>query len=172
MAIVAVPLYFVGYWHLFERLRPAGVLIRRVVLLMGIYSFFLGGVWIGSRVYLALLVQAAALASNEAASVQLVGLLDRAQFYNETILIGLRVGILLVSGIFSILVVSGRTNYPRWFAVLNPICLVVASFILYAIVPSIGGYLMPIAMNVAHFVLFGASVLLMWRERPARVDSM
>lgn len=31
----------------------------------------------------------------------------------------------------------------------------IACFALWAVAPSIGGYLMPIAMNVAHFVLFG-----------------
>ena len=31
-------------------------------------------------------------------------------------------------------------------------------------IPAIGGDLMPIAMNVAHFVLFGVSLLLMKRE--------
>ena len=34
------------------------------------------------------------------------------------------------------------------------------SFIVYAVVPAIGGYLMPIAMNVAHFILFGVSLCL------------
>ena len=32
-------------------------------------------------------------------------------------------------------------------------------------VPSVGGYLMPIAMNVAHFILFGASTCLMLAGR-------
>ena len=35
-------------------------------------------------------------------------------------------------------------------------------------IPAIGGDLMPRAMNVAHAVLFGVSLLLMKREQPAR----
>ena len=78
---------------------------------------------------------------------------------------GLRIGVLGLSGIFVWLVASGQTGYPRWFAAFNPILLVLASFLIYFIVPAIGGYLMPIAMNVAHFILFSVSLLLMNRER-------
>jgi hypothetical protein len=41
---------------------------------------------------------------------------------------------------------------------LNPILLIVLSFLVYALVPAIGKYLMPIALNVAFFILFSASI--------------
>ena len=41
---------------------------------------------------------------------------------------------------------------------LNPILLIVASFVVYAMAPAIGKYLMPIALNVAFFILFLASI--------------
>ena len=165
VAIFAAPLYFAGYWHLFQRLKPAAEVPRLVLMILGIYSFALGSVWIGSRVYPAILIQALDAASTEATREPLAELLARASFYNETILIGLRLGILGVSGLFVWLVVSGRSSYPRWFALLNPICLVVACFLIYFLIPAIGGYLMPIAMNVAHFVLFGASLALVNERR-------
>lgn len=163
-AILAAPLYFAGYWHLFQRLRPAPALMRTVVLVAGIYSFAMGQVWIGSRVYLALLIQQREIAANEAAREQIATLLQDAAFFNETILIALRIGILLVSVFFIYLVAAGKTAFPRWMAALNPILLVIGCFVIYAVVPAIGGYLMPIAMNVAHFVLFSASLLLMKRK--------
>jgi hypothetical protein len=167
VAIFAAPLYFVGYWHLFQRLKPAPEKARVLLLALGIYSFAVGAVWIGSRVYPAILIQARAAAVNEAAKQQIAGLLELASFYNETILIGLRIGILTLSVIFVWIVATGRSNYPRWFAAFNPILLVVASFLVYFVAPSIGGYLMPIAMNVAHFLLFGVSLCLMKNEGAA-----
>ena len=122
-----------------------------------------GSVWIGSRVYLAILIQALDVAATEESRSLLAGLLETASFYNETILIGLRVGVLALSAVFVWLVATGQTSYPRWFAALNPIFLVIVCFIIYFSIPSIGGYLMPIAMNVAHFILFGVSLLLMRR---------
>jgi hypothetical protein len=165
VAIAAAPLYFVGYWHLFQRLKPAPETPRLVFMMLGIYSFAIGSVWIGSRVYPAILVQALAGVANDETRVLISGLLDRASFYNETILIGLRLGVLALSGVLVWLVASGQTSYPRWFAVLNPIFLVIVCFLIYFAIPSVGGYLMPIAMNVAHFVLFGASLWLMRRPR-------
>jgi len=41
---------------------------------------------------------------------------------------------------------------------LNPILLIVASFVVYALAPAFGKYLMPIALNVAFFILFAASI--------------
>ncbi len=165
LAIFSAPLYFAGYWHLFQQMKPAPVLARLTLMILGIYSFAVGAVWIGSRVYPAILIQAREAAVNEAACEQINGLLQQASFFNETILIGLRVGVLGLSGIFVWIVATGRSCYPRWFAAMNPILLVIACFIIYAVVPAIGGYLMPIAMNVAHFVLFGVSLCLTGRLR-------
>jgi hypothetical protein len=163
VAIFAAPLYFAGYWHLFQRMKPAPATLRLLLMVLGIYSFAVGSVWIGSRVYLAILVQALDVAATDESRSLLTGLLEAASFYNETILIGLRVGVLGLSAIFVWLVATGQTSYPRWFAALNPIFLVIVCFLVYFLIPSIGGYLMPIAMNVAHFILFGASLLLMRR---------
>ena len=168
VAIFAAPLYYVGYWHLFQRLKPAPERARVLLMVLGIYSFALGSVWIGSRVYPAILIQALDVATNESARAQIAELLARASFYNETILVGLRLGVLGLSGVFIWLVATGRSQYPRWFAILNPIFLVIVCFLIYFLIPAIGGYLMPIAMNVAHFVLFGVSLLLMKGESPSR----
>lgn len=163
VAIFSAPLYFAGYWHLFQRLKPAPATPRLLLMVLGIYSFAVGSVWIGSRVYLAILIQALDVAMTDESRALLAGLLETASFYNETILIGLRAGILALSAVFVWLVATGQTSYPRWFAALNPIFLVIVCFLVYFAVPSIGGYLMPIAMNVAHFILFGVSLLLMRR---------
>ena len=72
---------------------------------------------------------------------------------------------LALSAIFVWLVSTGRSSYPRWFAAFNPILLVLVSFLIYFVAPQIGGYLMPIAMNVAHFILFGMSLCLMSSEK-------
>ena len=100
LAIFSAPLYFVGYWHLFQRLKPVSEKARLLLMGLGIYSLTIGAVWLGSRVYPAILVQAREAAANDAARDQIATLLSRASFYNETILIGLRIGVLALSGIF------------------------------------------------------------------------
>ena len=170
-AIFCAPLYYVGYWHLYKRLAPAPRWARCSLLALGIYSFALGTVWIGSRVYLALLIQSREAAASPATEEQIAALLEEASFYNETILVGLRAGVLGLSVLFVWLVGTGRTGYPRWFAAANPILIVIACFVLWAAAPGIGGYVMPIAMNVAHFVLFGGSLLLTRSAGPTAATS-
>ena len=67
VAVFSAPLYFVGYWHLFQRLKPASEKVRLLLLGLGIYSFTIGAVWIGSRVYPAILIQAREAAASDAA---------------------------------------------------------------------------------------------------------
>jgi len=162
LSILSVPLYFVGYWHVFQCLRPAAGWLRRLFFGIGVYSFAVGGVWIGSRAYLALLIQAQE-AHDGATREALVQLLETASFYNEQLILVLRVAILISSGLFVVLTATGRTSYPRWAAFFNPILLVAAAFGLYFTLPAIGGYVMPIAMNVAHVIFFSVSTWLCTR---------
>lgn len=170
LSIFSVPLYFVGYWHLSQRLRPAPAWARRTILLLGLYAFALGDVWLGSRVYLAQLAQALALAqqAGNLDGVKLLSpLLQQASHYNETILIGVRLGVLAVSVIYAWLVLRGQTSFPRWMAACNPIVLVLLAFALYVGFPALGGVVMPVAMNFAHLIFFGASTWLTLRAGSA-----
>jgi len=76
----------------------------------------------------------------------------------ETLLQVIRFAVLILSVIFVWLTLTGRSHYPKWMAILNPILLIVASFVIYAIAPDLGKYLMPIALNVAFGILFIASI--------------
>ena len=89
--------------------------------------------------------------------MQLIGLYD---LRYETLLQIIRVAVLALSVIYISLTLTGRSHYPKWMAALNPILLILVSFIVYAVTPSIGKYLMPIALNVAFFVLFVASIMI------------
>ncbi|MEE9393964.1 MAG: DUF6796 family protein [Planctomycetota bacterium] len=111
VAVLCFPIYFAGYWHLYLRLRPAAKSWRLAFLLTGVYSLSLGQVWLGSRVYLILLLQSPEL-------------LERASFYNEALLSFMRLAMFLSSAVFAWLVATGRSSFPPWLATLNPILLV------------------------------------------------
>lgn len=60
--------------------------------------------------------------------------------------------------IFVWLTLSGRSYYPKWMAVFNPLVLILVSFSIFVIAPSIGVYFMPIALNIAFAILFAISI--------------
>ncbi|MGB3210428.1 MAG: DUF6796 family protein [Desulforhopalus sp.] len=49
LAVLGVPLYIVGCYHVYLMLKPANRVLALIVLLVGSYGFVVGGVWIGPR---------------------------------------------------------------------------------------------------------------------------
>lgn len=147
--VLGAPLYVVGAYHLYLMLRPANEVAARVAGFAMAYACIVGAVWIGSR----------------ATAVELVaagGIPEQLELYElryESLLLILRLAILTISGVFIWLCLTGRSLYPRKMAILNPIGLIIVAFILFFTVPAIGKYIMPIALNVAYFVMFAASLI-------------
>ena len=153
VAVLGAPLYLIGCWHIRLMLKPASDRWSLVAFLVMAYGFVVGTVWIGSRASVSALV-------NTPVSTDVLHLIDLYDFRYETLLQVIRIAVLVLSIIFVALVVRGRSHYPRWMALLNPILLIVGSFVVYALAPAIGKYLMPIALNVAFFILFSASIVI------------
>jgi hypothetical protein len=162
LGVFAAPLYLAGYLHVFFALRPAPAWLRWTVLLLGSYGFFIGGVWLGSRVYLALIVQAAAGSTEP---LLLGALLEEAAARNEPLIAVVRVLIGLASMLLVVAIASGRSLYPRWMLLFNPIVLLGVIFASYLLLPSVGVYLLPTAMNVAHLVFFALSLAVLRSSR-------
>ncbi len=156
LGVLAAPLYLLGYWHVSEALRPSGVRLRAAVLLLGGYAFAIGDVWLGQRIFLARVVKARASAPMDEIPL-LDGLLATFASDNEPLIQLVRVLILILSALIVVPVLRGRTLYPRWMAACTPIVLLGSIFASYAVLPAIGTYLLPAAMNVAHVVFFGLS---------------
>jgi len=47
-----VPFYLFGYWHLYQALRPGSKQLAGAVLVLGMFAFVIGGMWVGSRAHL------------------------------------------------------------------------------------------------------------------------
>lgn len=155
--VLGVPLYVVGAWHIYLMMRPANRFWAKLAFFVMAYGCIVGGVWIGSRATAAFLVNAIP----EDAVASAIGLYE---LRYESLLTVVRVAVLVFSGIFVGLILTGRSNYPRWMAALNPIVLILASFLVFWLVPAIGKFLMPIALNVAYFILFSVSTMIAARS--------
>ncbi len=155
--VLGAPLYVVGAWHIHLMLRPANRFWAKLAFVVMAYGCIVGGIWIGSRATAAFLVNA--ISGDAVASA-----IELYELRYESLLTIVRVAVLVLSGIFVWLILTGRSNYPRWVAALNPIVLILASFLVFWLAPEIGKYLMPIALNVAFFVLFSVSTMIAARS--------
>ncbi len=151
IGVLGAPLYIVGMWHIGKMLMPASKLWASVAFFSMSYGFIVGSIWIGSRASAAALVGA----GQDPVLIELLALYD---FRYETLLTVVRLTALVFSVVFISLVLTGKTAYPRWMAVFNPVVLILLSFLIFFLVPSVGKYLMPIALNVAFFVIFALSI--------------
>ncbi len=157
IGVLGAPLYVVGAWHLCLMLRSANQFWAKVLFFAMSYGCIVGAVWIGSRATAAMLV-------NSNSGVDLAPALSLYELRYDTLLTATRIAILAVSVILVWLSLTGRSRYPKWMAVLNPILLILASFFIFWLAPSVGKYLMPIALNVAFFVIFTVSTLIAVRK--------
>ncbi|MFQ5563603.1 MAG: DUF6796 family protein [Parvularculaceae bacterium] len=157
--VLAAPLYIVGYWYLSRMLAPGGKRLAATFFLIGAYAFAVGTAWLGQRAFLGFTVQAMETggASEE--------LLQTFATLNEPLVNVLRAAMLAVSAIWVVMIVRGGTRFPRWMAIMSPFALLAAIFALYSAAPAAGVFVLPVAMNAAHAVVFALALA---TERPRR----
>ncbi len=163
LMIAGLPLYFIGYMHLFLALQPGSRPLASGVFVLGVFSFAIGGIWVGSRAFMGSLVQI--LQEHPDPSV-LALIIQSYDLLLENLVQILRVLVFANSVVFAVAILRSRTLYPRWMALFNPIALLLVVFLLFLKVPTIGDYLVPTAMNVAHFVMFSVSLLALRQPTP------
>jgi len=152
LAVLGAPLYLIGFWHLMKMLEPANKIAAKIAFFIMSYGIIVGAMWIGSRASISAIV-------NLEVADSLSSLVGLYELRYESLLQVTRLAVLAFSIIFIWLSLTGRSQYPRWMAVFNPILLLLSSFAIWLIQPSIGIYLMPIALNVAFGVLFIISII-------------
>ena len=160
LGVFGATLYPVGCYHVYLMLRPASQRWAFAAFLIGSFGFMVGAIWIGSRASVSALVQLPP-------SPEISGLIGLYELRYEPLLQVIRLTTLTLSLIVVVLALSGRSHYPRWMALFNPILLIIMSFIIFAVAPAIGKHMMPIALNIAFFVFFLLSLIFARRVEAA-----
>ncbi len=150
--VLGAPLYVVGCWHIYLMLKPANQKLAFVGFLASAYGFMIGADWISSRASIGALVHF----QESGGSVE--GLVPLYELRYETLLTVVRISTVAISLIFIYLALTGRSYYQKWHAIFSPILLLVMNFVIYAVSPAIGKYLMPIALNIAFGIFFLMSI--------------
>ena len=56
-SLVGIPLYFAGYWGLLKLFRSSNEFFAKLLFIAGMFSFTIGGIWLSSRYYGAVVLQ-------------------------------------------------------------------------------------------------------------------
>ncbi len=151
--VLGAPLYIIGCWHIYLMLRPADKRWALAAFLIGAYGFMIGADWISSRASIGAIVHL------QAEGVQVQSLVGLYESRYESLLSVIRITTLVLSGIIVYLVLTGKTYYSKSRALFNPIVLLLLNFVVYLLVPSVGKFLMPIALNVGFGLFFILSIM-------------
>lgn len=158
LGVIGAPLYAVGAFHIYLMLRSSSSRWAMVLFIVMAYGCAFGGVWMGSRASISAIVNAPQYA-------ELAHLVELYDLRYESLLQVTRIAILVISVLYIWLVAKGGSAYPRWMSVANPIVLLLLSFVIYLLVPSVGKYLMPIALNVGFTIFFGLSLYFVYQQK-------
>jgi len=146
-------LYFIGYYHLYLMLKWGWEKIARTFFFIGIIGFLCGGIWIASRGFIGHVVHISDTLSPET----YLYIRELYLFYFDSLLQVIRYSMLILSGFWVYLILTGKTMYPKKMLLCTPIVLLLWVFTSLS-VPAIGQYMVPIALNIAHFILFSCSL--------------
>ena len=154
LAVIGLPFYFAGYIHIYRMLRSGNETLARVVLAIGFIAFAVGGIWIGSRSSIGNSVHL----KESMDTITYQNLLDHYTNHLEILVKVLRIVIAVLSVVFTITILKGGTFYKKWMAFFSPIVILILLVLLGKLMPSIGKHMLPILMNITHFILFSLSL--------------
>jgi len=154
VAVAGIPLYFSGYYGMMLFFRKTNEPLSIALLISGVISFTVGGIWVASRYF------AAEVFQRSAGTPDFDFYLASYEEHVQVLVWALRVAIAVVSVIYILLVLK-MNGLPKWLVLFNPIVIlgIVISTVFW--IKPIGVHAAPIAMNVTHFIFFGIVLLQM-----------
>jgi len=148
IAVFGAPFYIVGCWHIYLMLKPAGQKLAFTAFILGSYGFIVGGDWISSRASIGALIHF----QERGNDIENLSALYQLRY--ESLLAVVRTTTLILSALYIFLVLTGKSYYQKYCFIFSPIVLLLSSLIVYYFSPTLGKYVMPIALNVGYGLFF------------------
>ncbi|MEJ2216177.1 MAG: hypothetical protein P8099_06135 [Gemmatimonadota bacterium] len=160
IGLFAIALIWVGYWHVYHGIRKAGHWLALPPIIIAMCTVGIGCAFHFGLLYPALLGHQIIASSGDAAQVlrPLYASMDHA---TVTVAIVYQVGVAVFSLWLMVLIFMGRTHYPRWFGIMNPMFLTIAWYLVVPLIPRYGTYLDP-AAALSDALFFAVSTKLLW----------
>lgn len=160
ITVLTTPLYLAGVWHIYLALKPAGQWSSVGPLLLLVASYSFAPFVHGSFYYIAEMVKLLPVVDAPAQKLML-----ETATRATTVLFGTYavLAILTIAGFVWVTVARGRSLYPRWGALANPIVLMVIGSFLDRMLPyPLSLWLEGAGPNLGMLFFFILSLALLW----------
>lgn len=149
LVVFGAPLYFAGYYGLKNIFKSTNAILSKLLFIAGMLSFSIGGVWVSSRYFAAVVLQK----SNNTTTYDYF--LQAYQQHYQILVWVLRFLVTFISVIYVILIIKNKQGLPKWLALFNPIVILMIVISMLFFFKPLGNHIAPIAMNLTHFIFFG-----------------
>lgn len=153
IGVFALPFQIMGAIPLYFGLKTAGRTMACVVFGTAAYAFIMG---VAFHVAYAFIGSGWSMKHDISTSNEIVSkMMTRFDLYWRIIIVAIAAGLFVSSVCYVFLILTGKTVYPKWMAILNPVCIFLALFPLVILIPApIGGYIAPAYMNLCALAFF------------------
>ncbi len=163
IGVFMLPFQIAGLISLYYGLKSSGKLLPALVILADVHALIMGVAFHASYAFIASGWKLFHSVGSD--RLNLSGIMQKFDFYWKLIIIIMLAELLFSSTIFVLLVMSGKTMYPKWMALLNPLCVILAMFLIIPPIPApVGGFIGPTTLNMATMIFFVISTIVVYRR--------
>jgi hypothetical protein len=163
IGVIVLPFQIAGLAAVYHGLKPAGKVMPLVVvftnvhaLIMGV-AFHISYAFIGSGWKLYYGIGPGNKISSE--------LVKQFNFYWKILVTIMLIEILFSSIFYVALILRGKTLYPKWMAILNPLCVLLFMFPIIFVIPApVGGFIAPTYMNISTLAFLTFSTVVIYKK--------
>lgn len=164
LGVFAAPLVLSGFWQVYQGLTGANEFIVLTTVLLFATASALGGFVHGTFYFMGEYVQALNKVDEPSQSVIEAMIIRHRKIliisYAPVLII-----IIIASILFSVLVATQQTLFPKWMAAVNPVTLTIAWLLIKRILPKfVTESLEGAGFNIAYFIFFFCTTITLWNR--------
>ena len=164
LGIFAAPLTVAGFWQMHQGLARAGLKWSLPPMLLFGWAQIVSPFLHGSYIYRGEYVQALNRLSQDCQPT-LLGMIERQHRLLGVTLLCMVSCVTIASVWYAVLVVSGRTAFPRWLAAFTPITVFLTWWVLRQALPeAVAVALSGVGINIGFLVFFSLNTWTLWRK--------
>lgn len=153
LGVFVLPLQLAGLVSLYYGLKPAGKVLPLIVVITDAHALIMGVAFHVTYAYIASGWKLFHLfGPGNAGTSELMKQFD---FYWKIVIVLMMTELILSSALFVVLILKGKTLYPKWMALFNPPFIVIAMLLIISAIPKpVGGYIAPTILNLSTLIFF------------------
>jgi hypothetical protein len=164
LGVFSTPLVLLGFWQVYQGLSGADA--RWALAIFGLFgtASVIGAFVHGTFYYMGEYIHALNKVQDDSQAV-VAAMIERHRKVLLMTYVPLLFFIVIASIIFSVVVASGRTDFPVWMAAINPVTMTIAWMTVKRILPQfVRDWTEGAGFNIAYLIFFACTTITLWNR--------